>query len=212
MFTYYYDSKYLVYPHTYHSQWLTGTLLQCLCCMGGFQSALLTSGVAINNTFHSWFSQNICWEINLGLFFFFQATIPSFLGCCQGAHFLLLQRSTISFEMLWAARNRKSSLQWLIHYKGIYCLITQNKSRGLVNFLAHEVLALFPWPCSQPTSLYWLVPLKIIRCYIAFLHMSVSGCPEAERHCSWPLNNMGLNCVGSFIYGFFPLNMHYLYT
>lgn len=65
--------------------------------------------------------------------------------------------------MLWATRNKKSSLQWLIQYKGIYCLITQNKSRGLVNFLAHEVLALFPWPCSQPTSLCWLAPLEIIK-------------------------------------------------
>ena len=184
MFTYYYDSKYIVYPHTYHSQWLTGTLLQCLCCMGGFQSALLTSGVAINNTFSQLvFPKHLLRDKSWSLFFF-QATVPSFLGCCQGALFLLLQRSTISFEMLWAARNRKSSLQWLIHYKGIYCLITQNKSRGLVNFLALEVLALFPWPCSQSTSLCWLAPLKIIRCYVAFLHMSVSGCQEAERHCS----------------------------
>ena len=75
--------------------------------------------------------------------------------------------------MLWATRNRKSSLQWLIQYKGIYCLITQNKSRGLVNFLAHEVLALFPWPCSQSTSLCWLAPLEIIKmlhCISAYVY------------------------------------------
>lgn len=163
MFTYYYDSKYVVYPHTQHSQWLTGTLLQCLCCMGGFQSALLTSGVALNNTFSQLvFPKHFLRHKSQSLFCF-EATIPSFLGCFQGALFLLLQRSTVSFEMLWATRNKKSSLQWLIQYKGIYCLITQNKSRGLVNFLAHEVLALFPWPCSQPTSLCWLAPLEIIK-------------------------------------------------
>lgn len=184
MFTYYYDSKYVEYPHTYHSQWLTGTLLQCLCCMGGFQSTLLTSRVAINSTFSQLvFPKHLLRHKSQSLFFF-EATIPSFLGCFQGTIFLLFQRSTISFEMLWAARNRKSSLQWLMQYKGIYCLITQNKSRGLVNFLAHEVLALFPWPWSQPTSLCWLALSRSLRCYIAFLHMSMSGCPGAERHCS----------------------------
>lgn len=80
MFTYYYDSKYVEYPHTYHSQWLTGTLFQCLCCMGGFQSALLTSRVAINSTFSQLvFPKHLLRHKSQSLFSF-EATVPSFLG------------------------------------------------------------------------------------------------------------------------------------
>ena len=126
--------------------------------------------------FHSWFSRNTYWEINLSLFSF----LKQLLLCClcvvrKPEPFSCFSKEELYHFRCFGLQETENPIHSGLNNKGICCVITQNQSWGLVNFLAHEVLVLFPRSCSQPTSLGWLAPFRIIRCCVASLHMS--GCP-----------------------------------